>query len=169
MAVAQQFCRAGGADDAGAYDDNVVGHASGCALLEIDAALQDLERVGAIADAQLFGACQAAQRDLARRRLPGPLDRALPAPVAPGEDRPALRGIERRAAVVADAREQLVAAAPSPGRCRSGLSRTGEAMMVAGRRLTPPWRRRVSPSRRPDARDTRRWRGCRCSARPPAS
>src|SRR5208337_4870011 len=53
-------------------------------VLQVDAALQYLQRVGAIGDAEFVRARQPAQRDFARRRLPRPLHRPLPAPVAPG-------------------------------------------------------------------------------------
>ncbi len=134
MAVAQQFCRAGGADDAGAYDDNVVGHASGCALLEIDAALQDLEREGVIGDAQTLGACKAPKSDLPRRGLPGALVGALPAPMAPGEDARVFVGVERGTAVVAERGEEARGGGTLTRiAARSGLSRkTGEAKKVAG-------------------------------------
>src|SRR5690349_6662842 len=104
----------------------------------MDAALQDLQRIFAVADPKRLGPRQAPHGDLAAWRLPGTLRRALPAPVPPRLVRIDV-GIERGTAVVADPPD----------------------------RFSKPVQLRASPSRPPDARDTRRWRECRCSAHPP--
>src|ERR1044071_2972678 len=69
--------------------------------LEIDAAVENYRLVFAIGHADLFGAPEAPQRDLARRRLPCALVSAAPAVVVPVAERGRL--LERRPAIVADA------------------------------------------------------------------
>src|SRR5436305_1084917 len=62
------------------------------------AGVEERRGVLAVADAERFGARQAGQRDLARRRLPGAGVRLFPAEMPPPRT-----GVERRAAIMADA------------------------------------------------------------------
>src|SRR5271165_2500730 len=73
---------------------------------EMDTAFQDLQCIGTIADTQRLRARQPAQRNLARWRLPSPLHRSFPAPVAPGFAAVDRVRVEWRTAVMAGARHQ---------------------------------------------------------------
>ncbi len=69
--------------------------------------VHDRQRVVAIAHAELLGPGQAAQRHLARRRLPRGGMRLLPAEAAPGRRGIRMLLLQRRTAVVAEAEEEL--------------------------------------------------------------